>query len=331
MRRMGFLMTDELESIKPAQGWETYWHGTAEAEAFSGGGAGHPALRGYWTRYFRDRAEVSGTGTLLDLCSGNGAVLEAARTAFAAEPPSLHCADASPSAVANIRKRFPDVRGLICDARALPLAPGTFDLVTSQFGVEYAGRPALREAARVLAPGGELALIMHCQGGVIQRECQADLEAVDRLQASRFVPLSIDMFAHGFRALQGADRSPYDAAAARLAPAVTEVERILSEQGAGVAGDTVARLYHDVGRIHSRLPHYEPRQVLAWLTRMDQELDAYIDRMASMIRSALNEDELAAIGQELERSGCKVTTAAALRVPDQAHPLCWIVEANRVE
>ncbi len=48
------------------------------------------------------------------------------------------------------------------DAEALPFADGTFDLVVSQYGIEYARLDrAVSEVLRVLAPGGGVAMVLH--------------------------------------------------------------------------------------------------------------------------------------------------------------------------
>ena len=47
-----------------------------------------------------------------------------------------------------------------------------------------------------------------------------------------------------------------------LAAAVPALEAIMKQYGEHVAGDTVARLYNDVGRIHGDIQRYEPAEVL---------------------------------------------------------------------
>ena len=141
------------------------------------------------------------------------------------------------------------------------------------------------------------------------------------------MPLADEMFRAGFAAVRGADRAPYETAAARLAPAVAELERIIEHHGEHVAGDTVARLYTDVGRLHEQLPSFNPGEVLDWLARMETELDDYAARMAAMTGSALDQpafERLAAGLRErltLERSG-------PLLAPDHDLPLAWMIQAR---
>jgi ubiquinone/menaquinone biosynthesis C-methylase UbiE len=57
------------------------------------------------------------------------------------------------------RETFPAVRFEQADAEALPFEPGTFDAVVNGFGMCHLPNPdvALREACRVLKPGGRIA------------------------------------------------------------------------------------------------------------------------------------------------------------------------------
>ena len=91
---------------------------------------------------------------VLDIATGSGAVpraMQAVRTLY------VEAVDYAPAGQA-----IPGVRlhsGV--DAARLPFGDGSFEAITSQFGIEYAAPDALREAARVSAPGGEIRLIVH--------------------------------------------------------------------------------------------------------------------------------------------------------------------------
>ena len=317
------------ESTQIAHNWDTYWHGTGDIGAYSSGGVNHPAILTFWDEFFQGVELGYKKPKIIDIASGNGAVVERALSTFGDEQPDFTCLDVSDAAITNIRERFPQVKGLVTDARSIPLDSGSFDIATSQFGVEYAGLEAINEAARLLASGGRLALLLHSQAGSIHRECMESLDAVIQLQKSRFIPYAIEMFSTGFKAVRGADRAPYEAAGKQLAPAIGALEAIMKQYGQHVAGDTIARLYSDVGQIHQEIQHYEPADVLDWLGRMDGELDAYAGRMSSMSDSAIDNDTFEQICDGLRNRDYTIERAEPLIAPDQDLPLAWVLIATK--
>lgn len=312
-----------------ADSWDTYWHGTGDVGAYSRGGATHPAILAFWDDFFQGVKQDYSSPKIIDIASGNGAVVERGLATFGDQAADFTCLDVSDAAITNICDRFPHVHGMVSDARSIPLDSGSFEVATSQFGVEYAGPEAIEEVARLLAPGGRLALLLHSQSGSIHQECVESLDAVIRLQESRFIPHAIDMLGAGFEAVRGADRGPYEAAAKKLTPSIGGVEAIIKQYGPHVAGDTISRLYNDVAKIHEKIQNYEPDEVLDWLNRMGGELDAYAGRMSSMSDAAIDNDELKNICNGLRSLDYTIQRAAPLVVPDHEFPLAWVLIAAR--
>ena len=309
--------------------WDTYWQGTGDIAAFTSGGVSHPAIRAFWSEFFNSVKQNYINPQILDIASGNGAVVESVLEAFEKTPNNLTCLDVSEAAIKNIHSRFPKVTGIVSDARSIPRETGSFDVVTSQYGVEYAGHDAILEAARLVSDSGILTLLMHCDSGSIHLECQQSLKAIERTQAACFIQLAIEMFDAGFKSVRGADRQLYDQAAKKLTPAITELESIMRQYGTHVAGDTISRLYNDVSQIHQRIQHYEPKDVLTWLNKMSEELNAYSKRMSSMILSAINSSKFEKIQYDLEERGFSIQTADKLFVPDNQLPMAWVLIANK--
>ena len=319
-------MTEENPDIP--QSWDTYWHGADDSAAFSGGGGNHPSIQSFWDGYFRAAAARYAPLRLIDVASGNGAVLAAAHAALDDDVAAFTCLDVSEAAIEMLRQRFPQVVGLVADAASIPLDDGSFDIVTSQFGIEYAGPEAVGEALRLLAPGGQLALLLHHRGGGIYAQCATSRDAIARIQQARFLPLCRDMFEAGFAALRGGDPQHYRAAGGNFAPALRAVESVMTQYGRDVADGTVVRLYTDIRTMHGRMKHYEPTEVLDWLTRMQREVDAFADRMAAMCAVAVDEAGFETLCDRLREHGMSVLRGEPLASAQHGRPLAWVLIAQ---
>jgi ubiquinone/menaquinone biosynthesis C-methylase UbiE len=127
-----------------------------------------------WLRARRQALLAGASGRVLEIGAGTGANLrfygpDVALTITEPEPPMLRRLEA------RVRQHAPDAKVFRAPAEDLPFEAGTFDVVVSTLvlcGVADQPR-ALREAHRVLRPGGELRFIEHVR---------ADDEKTARLQ-----------------------------------------------------------------------------------------------------------------------------------------------------
>ncbi len=112
-----------------------------------------------WRRFLVSRVSVPPGGTVLDVATGTGAV--------AAELLRRHdCRvvgiDQSPEMLAEARRRVgPQVELHQGRAESLPFPDATFDALTFTYLLRYVDDPAaaLRELARVVRPGGSIAML----------------------------------------------------------------------------------------------------------------------------------------------------------------------------
>ena len=299
------------------RGWDTYWKGTRDADSYASGGVRHPAITAFWDATLPKLLAAGDNPRILDIATGSGAVVESLFLQATDATPDITCVDISAAAIDSVRERYPGVTGIVADA------------LSSQFGVEYAGMGALDEAARLLAPGGELAMLMHIRPGMIYDECRSSRDAVRRTQKAKFVERALAFFEAGFAAVRGADRGHYEKAGLALNPALRKVESILSDLGEDVAGGTIAKLYTDIERIHQRIQHYDSDEVLGWLQAMSQELDAYAERMASMCECALDTKTFRQLCQRLKEQGLTVVEGKPLLPARGSKAVAWRLHAMR--
>jgi ubiquinone/menaquinone biosynthesis C-methylase UbiE/DNA-binding MarR family transcriptional regulator len=110
-----------------------------------------------WEATARALIGLQDLGDVLDIACGDGVLCEL----MASQARSVTGVDISPTLIAAARARLKGdahVTLIEADMHALPLEPGRFDHVFLMHALAYTKRPqdAIREAARVLRPGGRL-------------------------------------------------------------------------------------------------------------------------------------------------------------------------------
>lgn len=137
------------------------------------------ALADFWNEAVRS---IPNGARLLDLGCGNGAAMQATRLTrsdlqlIGVDAANLDEISASP----GLRFHFGT------SMEALPFADKTFNIVISQFGLEYAPPQAAIEAVRVLKPGGSVALCLHDREGQIYVHNKQRSEAINACLAALY-------------------------------------------------------------------------------------------------------------------------------------------------
>jgi ubiquinone/menaquinone biosynthesis C-methylase UbiE len=156
--------------------WSRYWSGGALhscADSYGGNYAG--AIGAFWADCF---AGLVPGHRVLDLATGNGPLpLLLWERAPAGKQVCVDAVD-----LARVAPRWHDPQkhaGLHFHSgirmERLPFAEASFDLVISQFGIEYARWPdALHEAVRVMKPQGSAAFVVHHSDSVLCRVARSE-------------------------------------------------------------------------------------------------------------------------------------------------------------
>lgn len=308
-------------SDKSAADWSNYWRGrTGEQSgaALVGAGVENDAdLDRFWQSIFQGAPSEA---RVLDLACGAGSAL---RHAAAAGVTKLAGADISADALASLVKAVPGAVTTECSAADTPFEDGMFDFVVSQFGIEYAGLEAsVKEAARLLAPGGQFAAIAHLTGGGIEQEVSERLEEGQSIVNSNFIPLAKDLFRTARAPRSDANVAIAQKAVQAFQPAEQTVGKLASEKG-GLA----AHLYSGTRQMYGKLMNYELSDVIGWLDGMHAEIDAYIGRMASMVNSAATEQEAVNAMMIMQQAGCQVAQPQKFQLGGR--DAAWVLRAAK--
>lgn len=176
--------------------WSDYWAGgnlTSLPQDFS---VNYDAETGaFWTAVFQALPDQA---CMLDLCTGNGAIaLLACEYAdiqgLNLKITAVDAADIDPGIVAG---KFPTQAGLlkrinfIGNQRVedLNLPDAGFDLVSSQYGIEYCDWPrAAVQVTRMLRPGGRFVFVSHASSSDVLKYMENESREYDLLAALNFL------------------------------------------------------------------------------------------------------------------------------------------------
>lgn len=159
--------------------WSRYWqtgHLTSLPEDFSAIYDGE--IEAFWAARVRD---LPAAAAVLDVCTGNGPVaLLIARHASDARIWAADAADVDPTTTLSAHPALAELAERITFLSATPAETVDglaqhFDLVTSQYGVEYTDWTAsARAMAAALKPGGRLALVAHVPTSAMVKAMEAE-------------------------------------------------------------------------------------------------------------------------------------------------------------
>jgi len=301
------------------RGWSDYWQKDgAKGEVFvSAEGERHPALGEFWRQHLRE-LEV---GTrVIDLASGAGSV-------YAHLPQDhdfdLFAADISAVALEALTRRFPGVATLACSADKVPLDDASFDLVVSQFGVEYAGLDAFAEAARLVAPGGRFVALCHIRDGYIDSGNRAQLKEAQLVLDVGFIDAAAGLAEAAF----GSDAEAIRRAESEFLPVARQVGEGIGRCRKGIH----TYLFFGFRELYEKRQQYDLPDITGWLDGMRGELDMNIDRLSRMCKAALSAQDVEKIHELFESQGLEDVHCTPFETPGNKLPVAWNLTAGRGE
>ena len=301
------------------QAWSDYWQeGRADGEVFvDAAGRRHPALASYWQSVFETLPDGI---RVIDIASGAGSVFGHLPAGHAHD---LTAADLSAEALALLKKRTPGAQTIACSANAIPCPDQSFDLVASQFGVEYAGVDAFSEAARLVAPKGRLRILAHIEDGFIDAPNKAQLAAARLVAETGFIDRAVAIVTAVFEA----DEAAIARAERSFVPAARQLEAALQRCPEGVH----AHLYQGFRQLYERRSRYLLGDIIGWLEDMRGEVDKVQIRLSEMRRAAMSTHDVQSISGQFHDAGLDSITIERFVSPQHSLPLAWDIRAERPE
>jgi SAM-dependent methyltransferase len=306
-----------------SQVWSRYWAGgTLHSCAGSFDANYGGAIADFWRQAF---AALPVPARVLDIASGNGPL---AQMLLGQRPePAITC-DAVD--LARVSPGWAAGQPRVCfhpavAAEALPFGDASFDLVASQFGVEYSELDrALAEVQRVRKPGSTVHFVLHHAGSVPVALAQAEIAHISwalgpagllDAAAGLLEPLARSRSAEGLRSLAGDG-------AARLAREAFNSAQDATD--ARLAGSPCPDVLHDIrDHVGASLTEARNGRTLEARQRLDRlavSLQDALLRLRELRLHALDEAGALAVGAALLRPG---ETSRLQTLADGTRVLGW--------
>lgn len=321
--------------------WSRYWRSdsvTTFARRFNANYDGEFAE--FWNSQFE---RLGRRARIVDLATGNGAIALLAQR-FAADRGrefdvvGLDYAQIDPArALAAHRDLEPllaaiEFRGGV-RIEATGLADASADLLTSQYGFEYAqAGPAAAEARRVLRAGGRIALILHHSESKVIELARDGLEQVQFCLRKE----ALDERVVALVKVVGHARTAAERAALKDNPKAERLRQKLNASLARIA-ERAKRHRDPEGFIGVMVPSFAKvfgeykdatlEQKLGYLRETRRAFDAFRERMADLAGAALSESQLAGLAATLESAGLLVEARGVLRYNGDL--MGWTLEARK--
>lgn len=310
--------------------WDRYWRFDRIASCMDGAGRSNydERIAGPWREFF---GGIDG-GAVLDVCTGNGAVALIAAERPELEVTGVDLADIDPP---HFVERFSGALSRInfirkTNAAQLPFPDQTFGAVVSQYGIEYAPRPAAwTEAARVLKNGGRLRFVVHAADGHVAQETRAALEDVDFLLDDVALPERARECFAALDAVESADL-PSDAERSRADAAFAVFNGAMARAAERIPRASDKAMILNAGMVLTDT-HRKRRQVsLSALIAKADELEAEIvshgGRQRQLLAAAMGKAELDEAVRVLAGSG--ISGIAVRPLEAEGRLLAYVIEGR---
>ena len=298
-----------------SENWSAYWATRTEGSSLEGVGVENSALiDAYWDQTFEGAEKET---SVIDLACGAGTVIKRAQKAGLTQLTAL---DYSQQALAVLRSSLQGVATIESSLTADDIKGAPFDLVVSQFGVEYAGQDGFAAAARLVAPQGRIVLLCHQSGGGIDEEVTADLAFADGVKATRYIEVAKE-FAGREHRNQMLDQNTEHYKALRASS--LELTELAKPQSDSIAH----HLLQGFGQLIERRFAYDLNDIIGWIDGMERELNSYRGRMAAMVGAALDEANLETIRSSWDAEGLAGFSVEPF--PQSGESFAWAITAHR--
>jgi SAM-dependent methyltransferase len=305
--------------------WTRYWAtGAAHSCAGSFGDVYGGRIAAFWQRV---HANTPPLARVLDIASGSAALprlLQQLRPDLAMQVDAIDLSTAAPSALPGMT-----FHGGV-SAEALPFPDDSFDLVVSQYGLEYADASrAVPELLRVRKPDGRVALVLHHAASRPVTLAAVELAHLDwLLAADGLLAAAADILGPMARAATPEGRAALatDAAANAARHRFNAAQAALKERAMQPDGaDVLMEARHAVAELMVKAQQVGERPAADGLETLRGAMTDQRVRLQELRACARDAAQVEALSATLQRAGLAV---AMDTVHEAGHLMAWSLLAQ---
>ena len=307
-------------------GWRDYWKMDRPASCIAARETAGTEIESWWQNWF---AELPTASRVLDIATGNGIVLAYAAQAADARSIFLQLTGVDLADIDPVRYLSAPPAGLR-DARfmggiaaeSLPFQAESFDVVVSQYGLEYADlEKALSEVERVLRQDGRFRWLAHSEESEVVRQNSDQHREVDFLLKSKGVVRSMERLIERI-----SKRHSTQSAMSSVAAAMRSAEMYCREYPPADMVQEVCRGFADVA---SRWQAFYVSDLAAMITDTRQKLVAHRQRIEDLRAAVMTPSRQDSVKNILWGTGWESVRVSELRVGMSQGSIGIVIEARR--
>jgi SAM-dependent methyltransferase len=314
------------ESTQSKDPWTAYWQTGAGSSCFE-----DSESELHLTRLWDEHVDaMPDKARMLDLATGNGTVAQICAARARARRIHLDI-DAIDAAEIDPPACLPDPEQLLSRIdfhgktrlEALPFRDGTFTSVVSQFGFEYACETrAAAEAARVLAPGGRLLLVIHAKVGAVAHDIDLRLARMHSVLAENGpVSLALELA----RAYEAGDVSTLNSKSKHLPAAV---ELIKNFRDRPLPDDSALFYSGEFLMLWAHRKRYKPTDLRRSIEGGWANINDMAIRQEQMIDAVRSEEDMERLHQRFRTFGLSPDKAAKVHDKHKVQ-IAWRLDASK--
>ena len=307
--------------------WTDYWKTGASISCVASPGM-EAHLTSLWNKYVD---ELGDDLRILDLATGNGIVALTCESRARVRKINLQI-DAVDAANINPDKTTKNPGQPISQVRfqgdiqleSLPFSDDSFSGVVSQFGFEYANEAqTIPEISRVLAPGGQLRLIIHAKDGAVSQDINNRVQRLHSVLAENG-PLSLVLALA--RAAEVGDTDTLRRKS-KYFPAAVELAKSLAKQP--LPEDSALFYSAEFLRMWDLRSRYHPADLRRSAEHGWHNANGTAIRQEQMLKAARSEEDIRRINESFESAGISIDLVQPVQDSLRNIQNSWLVCGTR--